>query len=339
MTIQTNSSTQEITVLNSGFERIFLFGSCAVGLVLFALLNLQALPLVVAIFFYTWFVAQPHFVSTYTRVRFTGQYLRQNIFLIGILPVLVFCTLLALYKIFGLWIYMSLYMYVQWFHFTRQSYGVSRFYRRRSGGTLADDTLTDLVIYAMPIWGILRWSMRKPDFYLGLPVKVFPVSVSLDPWIGTIVFGLTVAWMAGRFVQWRRGTMPVLHTVYVATHLVMFAVCYVWTPVLEYGWAAIGIWHSIQYLMFVWLFTNQKQKAPGGSKTFFEKLSTVKYLPVYILLVFGFSVCLFAGWKHIGNLLQANLIVPLLLFMGTIIFHHYIVDAIIWRRPKQAAKA
>lgn len=326
------------------FESFFLAGTALLALSVLLLLDAHLLSFIGTLGVYSLLVAQPHFVSTYARTSFDRQNLRLNIFIIGILPVLVFCTLLSLYSYFGIWIYMSLYMYVQWFHFTRQSYGIARFYRAKNGAPLKDDLLSTLVIYAVPVWGILRWSIRQPETYIGLPVKTFNVPAAIDPYCAALVYGLVFLWVAGRILQWRAGTLPVAHTIYVVTHIVMFLLCYVYVRTIEFGWIAVGLWHSLQYLIFVWALNEQKlvssRKTAGASRlNFFEKISAPKLLPAYALLIFCLSLVLFGAFQALGQALQDALILPLLVVVGTIIFHHYVTDAIIWRRPKKPKQA
>jgi hypothetical protein len=319
------------------FETAFLGGTVVFSLFVLLLLDAGVLSFVGTLGVYSLLVAQPHFISTYTRTSFEKKDLRQNVFIIGILPVLVFGALLGLYSLFGLWIYMSLYLYVQWFHFTRQSYGIARFYRAKNGAALVDDRLTTLVIYAVPIWGILRWSIRQPETYIGLPVKTFDIPAAIDPYCAAVVYGLILLWLVGRFRQWRSGTLPMAHTIYTLTHIIMFMLCYVYVTVIEYGWLVVGLWHSLQYLIFVWALNEQKAlKATAKSQmSFFEKISGIKLLPAYALFIFCASFLLFEGFQMLGNALQEALILPALVVVGTIIFHHYVTDAIIWRRPKK----
>src|SRR5215213_8309567 len=56
-------------------------------------------------------------------------------------PVFVLNACLAV----GTWILTTVYLYWQWWHYTRQSYGVSRIYQRKAG--LNNDLLHKLVIY------------------------------------------------------------------------------------------------------------------------------------------------------------------------------------------------
>jgi hypothetical protein len=50
----------------------------------------------------------------------------------------------------------TVYFYWQSYHYTRQSYGIARAYRRAAGGAEGRDAWTDIVVLAFPIWGVLH---------------------------------------------------------------------------------------------------------------------------------------------------------------------------------------
>ena len=78
------------------------------------------------------------------------------------------------WAVFGSWVLTTSYLYWQWWHYTRQSYGVSRIYWPQ-GFAPAQRHAHELTIYAVPVWGILYRSYQAPDKYLFTEVKVLPV--------------------------------------------------------------------------------------------------------------------------------------------------------------------
>ena len=112
-----------------GFEGIFMLATPILAIVVYVLVATGVLSFMHALALYAALVAQPHFVATYTRTAFSKQQLLNHKFEMLALPLLVMAVLVGLYATFGIWIYMSLYLYVQWFHFLRQSYGIARMYR------------------------------------------------------------------------------------------------------------------------------------------------------------------------------------------------------------------
>ena len=118
----------------------------------------------------------------------------------------------------------------------------------------------------------------------------------------------------------------------------IFFVGYCLIPSFDHGWLAINIWHNAQYVLFVWLFNRNRFRGgvrrdarllswsvqPGRAWAYFGlciALSTVVYLSL------SSATAHFAA----ATALPASLIL-----FQTINFHHYIVDALIWkvRQPK-----
>ena len=90
-----------------------------------------------------WLLGQHHVVSTFTRLTFDKESLREHRFLVTWLPVLMLGAVLLACLALGTWILTTVYLYWQWWHYTRQSYGVSRIYQRKGG--VENDLLNKLV--------------------------------------------------------------------------------------------------------------------------------------------------------------------------------------------------
>ncbi len=313
------------------FDPLFIFGTAFVALAMYSVAQMDSVPFSVMLVIYATFIAQPHFFATYTRTAFSLEMFKKNIFMMAVLPVLVLSVLIGLYKMFGMWIYMSLYMYVQWFHFTRQSYGISRIYRWKSKVPVSDDLLTGLALFSIPVWGIIQWSVMQPATYLGQPVKTFDIPAVLDPIAGWVSGALVLAWALNRLLQWKKGQLPVAHTLYMLTHFAMFGISYILIDIIELGWMTIGVWHSAQYLMFVWTYNEQKAAREHAAKP-----SLMSNPAFYGTLLFFFSLAFFGAAAWIEGIVEKQILVPALVLSGVIPFHHYIVDAIIWRKPKAA---
>ena len=99
----------------------------------------------------TWLLGYHHVISTFTRLTFDRTSFNEHKFLITWLPLIVLTVVFTACALFGGWILTTIYLYWQWWHYTRQSYGVFRIYQRKAG--LDDDLLHKLVIYALPVWG------------------------------------------------------------------------------------------------------------------------------------------------------------------------------------------
>src|SRR5262249_56073587 len=91
---------------------------------------------------YLWLLCYPHLIATYTRTAFDRQSLWAHRFLNFGLPIVIFGAIALLAGTVGTWPLVTTYLYWQWFHFTRQSYGASRAYVRRAAVALPDAKLT-----------------------------------------------------------------------------------------------------------------------------------------------------------------------------------------------------
>jgi hypothetical protein len=112
--------------------------------------------------------------------------LREHRFLVlGLPPLVLLGTVSAAWGL-GEWSITTTYFYWQWFHYTRQSYGIAQVYRRKSGGLASErEHLSRLAFYLVPLWGILHRSAQEPGLFLGLPLRVLPVtrwSSARRPW-------------------------------------------------------------------------------------------------------------------------------------------------------------
>jgi len=193
---------------------------------------------------------------------------------------------------------------------------------------VTDERLTEAVIYAVPLWGILHRSAAAPTTYLGSDLVVLPVPAAVDWLAGAVALGLVGLWSVGRFRAWRAGALPLPHTLYVFAHIVAFLCGYIVTANLDHGWLCLNVWHSTQYLMFVWLFhTGRQRRAPARG----DRGRSAGWL--FLATLVGATVLGFGALRLGSAALDWVVPATLVLFMATN-FHHYIADALLWRRPR-----
>ena len=140
-------------------------------------------------------------------------------------------------------------------------------------------------------------------------------------------------------VACRSVTRFIRSAIYTFSHFAVFYTAYIAISDINAGWIALNIWHNAQYIAFVWLQNNRQfgqGAAPVDGARFLSWLSRRKNLWAYLGLCISISTVVYAG-------LQASLAglaggaALLMIAYQTINFHHYIVDAIIWRRPRRRA--
>lgn len=280
-----------------------------------------------------WLLGYQHVAATYTRLCFDRQSIREHRFILFALPLLVAAGIALLVLGLGFWALPSLYFYWQWFHYTRQSWGVSQVYRRKADGIPDENPLaTKLVIYLVPIWGILARSAENPGSFLDMELRMLPVAPMVADLAGVAAIAALGWWAVLRIAAWQRGRLPLAHTLYVGSHVVIFATAYLLIPDIAIGWLVVNVWHNAQYVLFVWLFNNNRFRAgidPG--RRFLSTLSQTRNIWLY------FGVCLGISTAIYLTLQTVFAAVPILLAIYQAInFHHYIADSIIWKVRKPA---
>ncbi|NNC80298.1 MAG: hypothetical protein HKN94_09135 [Acidimicrobiales bacterium] len=281
-----------------------------------------------------WLLGFHHVVATYSRLGADRDSVREHLGLITRLPIAVLVAVLAVGLGVGFWALTMVYLYWQWFHYTRQSWGIARVYERKSGGPLPENPrLFAAAFYLLPLWGILHRSHQSPDEFLRVEVKTIPV----PSWLVTIVGASAILAMLGvaaaRLIAWRNGTLPVMHTVFFASHLVIFAAGYLLIGEIDHGWLVINVWHNAQYLAFVWHFNN-RHAAEASTPTFIQQMSSGDRVVLYFALSIAASTVIYLTLQ----LTLALIVAPIIVYQ-TINFHHYIVDSRIWKvrqKPLQA---
>lgn len=139
---------------NPGFDMFFIVGipliAIASGLLVMYDNNLF-LPVLAADL---WFLGYHHVISTYTRLAFDKQSLLEHKALVFyLLPaVCLAVVLLAVYA--GPWVVTTVYIYWQWWHYTRQSEGISRAYAGKSKDMQTGKPAVPYVAYVLSHFAI-----------------------------------------------------------------------------------------------------------------------------------------------------------------------------------------
>jgi hypothetical protein len=284
-----------------------------------------------------WLLGYHHVIATYTRLAFDKDSLREHRFFVFVLPFIVFGTTFLLAWSIGVWVIATIYLYWQWFHYTRQSWGISQVYRAKSNGLVNEGPVfAKLCFYLVPLWGILYRSWQAPDTFLFVDLRVIPV----PGWLVTVVgFASAVSvmiWCAQRFRMWREGRLPVAHTWYMVSHFVVFFVGYRLIEDITFGWLVINVWHNAQYILFVWLFNaNRFAKGEDSRAPLLSSMSQPGRITRYLAICLGISTLVYA---LTGALTNEQLVAGLplaIIFYQAVNFHHYIVDSIIWKVSKK----
>ncbi len=244
----------------------------------------------------------------------------------------------------GVLVLNTIYFYWQSWHYTRQSYGIARAYRRAGGGDPGGrDWLGDSILFGFPLWGVLqRASEQSPTFY-ETPLWSPQVPHALVFVVGLLALLTLAAWTL-RQLRVRLGPLdlgaPVGtgHALFVLSHIIITAVSYLLIADITRGWLFINIWHNAQYLLFVWAINARRfRDGPDPTRPFLSRLcqpsQALRYALVCAALGIGFY------WT-LGELTGRGAwqVLPLVLVCHQAVnFHHYLVDAVIWRSPRPRA--
>ena len=233
----------------------------------------------------------------------------------------------------GLWVLGSIYLYWQWFHYTRQSWGISQIYRRKSGGLVSEgEGLTKAMFYLLPLWGILHRSWQAPEKFLGLEVRVIPVPGFVVDAVAVAAIAVLGAWIVLRVRAFMRGQGPIAHTFYMASHVTVFTVSYVVIEDVTHGWLVVNIWHNAQYIFFVWLYnTNRYRDGIDARAPLLSAISQAKNWWRYVAVCLAITTILYGAISGVGPHLLALGLPSLIVIYQALNFHHYIVDSIIWK--------
>ncbi len=320
---------------NPAFDLTFVFGVLALAFVVggAALLVPPLFGWIVYADF--WLLAYPHVVSTFTRVAFDRESARRHWFLLLGLPPIVFLATASATWLGGVIALNTIYFYGQTYHYTRQSYGIARAYRRAGGASaFGRDRLTDVVVFAFPIWGLLhRAHQQQPKFYAS-PIWNPPVPQWLVLLAGGIAMLSLSLWTARTLRAIFRGAAPA-YALFVLSHVAVTVVSYVAIAEITYGWLVINLWHNAQYLLFVWAH-NARQFRAGvdDSQPLLSRMSQPDRVGMYAAVCLGLSATVYMTLGQATSLLS-NKVLPLVLICHqTVNFHHYLVDAVIWRTPR-----
>jgi hypothetical protein len=290
-----------------------------------------------------WLLGYHHVVATYTRMTFDSRSLARHRFLaVDLLLLMTTMTVVVAFTA-GAWVIASTFLYLQWFHYMRQGYGISRMYfRATTVGQVAGsrDLVTDAVIYLVPIYGIAARSATIGDTFLSLPIKPVVLPPDLVSALGAVAAMAVGAWVLQTARQIVRGTFAPAYAGFVLSHVAIFMTAYVVIDNANVGWLAINIWHNFQYVLVVWM-TNVKRFAGGidPEARFLSGLSQPRRVASYFGCCIAISTFVYLGIDRIaGFVMGPGMNATLGIYMG-INFHHYVVDAVIWRRKRVAAAA
>ncbi|MEZ4449944.1 MAG: hypothetical protein R3B09_10735 [Nannocystaceae bacterium] len=314
------------------FDLVLIVGVLALALVLGGTAALSPALFAGVLVVDFWLLAYPHVASTFTRVAFDRAGVRRHWFLLFGLPPLVLAGTAGVTFAGGVIALNTVYYTWQSWHYSRQSFGIARAYHRRAGAPHGRDRLSDLVVYAFPAWGILHRSAQGNDTFYDMPLFLPQVPAAIE-WIAAAVALTALALWIRRAL--RTGLAGAGHSLFVASHVVITTLSYVVIDEITRGWLFINLWHNAQYLLFVWA-ANARRFAGGvePERRFLSRLCQREHVLAYALCCLGLGGAFYAALGVALDRSSWGLLPIVLIGHMTVNFHHYLVDAVIWRSPR-----
>ncbi|HUF26795.1 MAG TPA: hypothetical protein VMM18_07430 [Gemmatimonadaceae bacterium] len=319
------------------FDLWFIAGIAVVAIASGIAVTLEPALFPVILFLDLWLLGYHHVISTFTRILLDRESFAQYWFLVTVLPIIVIAGVVAMAQTLGFWSVATLYLYWQWFHYSRQSYGIAQAYRRKSNGLVTDDPVVfQIVFYLIPLWGILHRSADDPTRFLMLPVKALPVAPVVADAVGALAIAALVWWVARvARLAWNR-KLPVAHTLFMVSHFAIFITGYVLIDHIDRGWLVLNVWHNAQYIMFVWHYNNARFKDRiDPQHRLLSTLSQRRNVVLYLALCLVATSLFYALIRETVVAVATNAYVTVVLAYQVLNFHHYVVDAVIWRSRRK----
>jgi len=314
------------------FDLTFVVGVAVLGIASGILVALRPALFGLVLTLDLWLLAYHHVVATYTRLCFDLESAKANRFLLFYLPPLVVTAVVAAYFLVGVWAIATVYLYWQWWHYTRQSYGVGQIYKKKASVAFTQpDLLSKAAIYLLPLWGIIHRSNQAPDRFLGLELKVITFPGIVETAVGVAAAASIVWWIVERYQAARQGEFAPAHTLYMVSHWAVFWVGYVLIANIDAGWITLNVWHNAQYVLFVWLFNSNRFRGGIDEKArFLSTISQRGNVAAYFGFLVAISSILYFATATSLNSFGSTLPLVLIAYQA-INFHHYIVDSKIWK--------
>ena len=330
----------------AGFDLFFIAGLALLGLGAGLVATIEPRLFWPIVVLDLWLLGYHHVIATYTRLAFDRESLREHRWMVLYLPLGVAAAVLAIVLSFGAWLLVSIYVYWQWFHYVRQSEGISKAYAGRSRDRdIGDARLTRFAFWAVPLAGILDLSARAPSQFLTMPMRALPVPTGVAT-AATVVAGIAFAlWLLQQLQVWRRGRLAAPYFGYMLSHFTIFATAYIALRDFNVGWLAVNIWHNAQYVLFVWLYNNRRFNGGIDSqRVFLSTISQSGRFWMYGGVCLALSTTIYFlleryGVAAVGSAMGVSAAVAAVAIYQTVNFHHYVVDALIWKLRKPAMRS
>jgi hypothetical protein len=288
-----------------------------------------------------WLLGYHHVISTFTRIGLDAKSAKENWLFLLPLPLIVFVSVFAIYQLGGAIVLGSLYLYWQWYHYSRQSEGIAKSYALKCPDVgFASSTANRILFYLVPMTSFLYMVSGGPDEFLGIPIFTIALNEQFRWLLLALSYAGALFWLINGTKALFEKRISAFYFLYMLSHFSVYLVSYVVITEINYSWLTINIWHNAQYIAFVWLF-NRKKYAAGVEKEHLlvSFISQPNRLFIYLGSCLILSLAVY--WVIDQGILyfaSENKISLVFIVYSAINFHHYIVDSQIWKLRKPQVK-
>ena len=322
-----------------GFDSVFIVGIMGLALLVGFIVVQHPTSFGIVLTLNLWLLGYHHVIATYTRLVFDRDSFQQHKALVLYLPIAVLLATGLIGATLGAKGLFSIYLYWQWWHYTRQSEGIAKAYAKKSEQSLSEpDWLTKIIFWVVPIDAIVNLTFKSPGAFLGLPIYGVPIPYEIVYVLDCAAMACLALWSYQQFRALKQGKLALPYTLYVFSHFMIFYIAYVFVRDINIGWLIVNVWHNAQYIAFVWLF-NQKRFKDGvdPERRFLSAISQPNRLVLYLGVCLAISTSLYYGFSSISHYVSYNYhFMFMIIIYQTINFHHYIVDSVIWKLRKKS---
>ncbi len=336
MTKEASHSTPKNILLGYRFDSLLVFGIPL--LAMFTIIILahfpDLLPLIIVI--NTHALGLHHVIATYTRLAWRKEDFVKHRFLVIELPIIVLAATLLTGYIGGTIAITTIYFFWQAYHYTRQSYGISRQY---NWCHVHSTPLTHAYpMYAVALTGVAYRCFQQHETFLFNPIFMPEVPFLAVQLMGAVALTLVLNQCIFIAKHWQYYQNKTFYLGYILSHYLVFTIAYLTIHDLTIGWLMINIWHNAQYIAFVW-YANHKKFTKHPDTSMISRFSQVGFtnIVIYFLICLVMTSIFYQCVDIIIGLIKTHSDSMLPLFLigyMTINFHHYIVDSIIWKKGK-----
>jgi hypothetical protein len=290
-------------------------------------ISYKALLLFESIFF-----ANPHLVASYLRAYTDKAETNRYKFYTLLLPLIIFAAIASFIHFLGLnfiWTIGSLYFYWQWWHHSRQSFGIGRKYQANLKGSLEqiDFKLNDLAIWSVAICGIALKSTAARDYYEGIPIR----TLHLPAIFVQVIIGITLLLCTAFLLRqvWLLLSKQIIQSNFLIHWMIQSFVfiCFFGLLPTDIGIIAASFWHCTQYMSHV--RNHQEVKVSNGllAQPFWKAIYPKENWFSYLVFLITISLSLLLVKLGLSSL---NVLALVFGFSMTITLHHYLLDAVLW---------